>query len=112
AAPKLAIDRNIFRATWQILAVARGGRGVWLAILGISWFFSVGAILLSEFAPLVSGTLHAGPSVVTLFLLVFSISVAVGSLVVNKLLRGEVSARYVPVAALGLAIFLIDLWIA
>ncbi|WP_442681179.1 acyl-[ACP]--phospholipid O-acyltransferase [Sphingomonas sp. ASY06-1R] len=112
AAPKLAIDRNIFRATWQILAVARGGRGVWLAILGISWFFSVGAILLSEFAPLVSGTLHAGPSVVTLFLLVFSISVAVGSLVVNKLLRGEVSARYVPVAALGLAISLIDLWIA
>ncbi|KQM68178.1 2-acyl-glycerophospho-ethanolamine acyltransferase [Sphingomonas sp. Leaf17] len=112
AAPGLIIERNIFKGTWAILKVAKGGRGVWLAILGISWFFSVGAILLSEFAPLVSGTLHAGASVVTLFLLVFSVSVAAGSLAVNALLGGEVSARYVPVAALGLAGFLIDLWIA
>ena len=112
AAPELRIERNIFKATWNILSVAKSGRGVWLAILGISWFFSVGAILLSEFAPLVSGTLHAGASVVTLFLLVFSVSVAIGSLLVNKLLGGTVSARYVPIAALGLAAFLIDLWIA
>ncbi|WP_322963959.1 MFS transporter [Sphingomonas fuzhouensis] len=112
AAPDLRIDRNIWKGTWEILAVARSGRGVWLAVVGISWFFAVGAILLSEFAPLVSGTLHAGPGVVTLFLLVFSISVAAGSLVVNRLLGGEVSARYVPFAALGMAVFLIDLWIA
>ncbi|WP_374294001.1 acyl-[ACP]--phospholipid O-acyltransferase [Sphingomonas sp.] len=112
AAPGLRIERNILRGTWKILTVARAGRGVWLAILGISWFFSVGAILLSEFAPLVSGTLHAGPGVVTLFLLVFSVSVAAGSLMVNRLLGGEVSARYVPGAALGMAVFLIDLWIA
>ena len=111
-APGIRIERNIFKGTWQILSVARAGRGVWLAILGISWFFSVGAILLSEFPPLVSGTLSAGSEVVTLFLLVFSIAVAIGSLVVNKLLGGEVSARYVPVAALGMAAFLIDLWIA
>ena len=58
------------------------------------------------------GTLGAGPPVVTLFLLIFSISVAAGSLVVNKLLHGEVSARYVPASALALAAFLIDLWIA
>jgi len=111
-APTLRIERNILRGTWRILSVARSGRGVWLAILGISWFFSVGAILLSEFAPLVSGTLHAGPGVVTLFLLVFSVSVALGSLAVGRLLGGEVSARYVPVAALGMAAFLIDLWLA
>ena len=112
AAPDLRIERNIVKGTWKILTVARAGRGVWLAILGISWFFSVGAILLSEFAPLVSGTLHAGPGVVTLFLLVFSVSVAAGSLMVNRQLGGEVSARYVPGAALGMAVFLIDLWIA
>ncbi|KQM97974.1 acyl-[ACP]--phospholipid O-acyltransferase [Sphingomonas sp. Leaf25] len=111
-APGVRIDRNLWRGTWDILSVARAGRGLWLAILGISWFFAIGAILLSEFAPLVSGTLHAGAGVVTLFLLVFSVSVATGSLVVNKLLGGEVSARYVPAAALGMAVFLIDLWIA
>lgn len=112
AAHGVRIDRNILKGTWQILSVARAGRGVWLAILGISWFFAIGAILLSEFAPLVSGRLQAGPGVVTLFLLVFSVAVAIGSLVVNKLLGGEVSARYVPAAALGMAAFLIDLWVA
>ena len=112
AAPGLPIERNVLKGTWEILKVAHGREGVWLAILGISWFFSVGAILLSEFAPLVSGTLRAGAPVVTLFLLVFSVSVAIGSLTVNKLLGGEVSARYVPVAALGLAVFQLYLWIA
>lgn len=112
AAPDLPIERNIWRSTMEILSAARSGRGVWLAILGISWFFSVGAILLSEFAPLVSGTLGASAGVVTLFLLVFSVSVALGSLIVNKLLGGKVSARFVPVAALGMAACLVELWLA
>jgi len=112
AAPGLRVERNLFKGTWKIMAAARGGRGVWLAILGISWCVAVGAVLLSEFAPLVSGTLGAAASVVTLFLLVFSVSVAVGSVVVNKLLRGEVSARYVPASALALSLFLIDLCVA
>lgn len=111
AAPGMRIDLNPLRSTAAILRAAHGGRGVWLAILGISWFFSVGAVVLSEFAPLVAGTLNAAPEVVTLFLAVFSLSVAAGSLLVNRLLRGEVSARYVPIAAVGLAVFLIDLWL-
>ena len=82
------MDHSEGGSSVEILSVARAGLGVWLAILGISWFFSVGAILLSEFAPLVRGTLGAGEGVVTLFLLVFSLSVAGGSLVVNRLLGG------------------------
>ena len=109
-APGLKIDLNVFRSTWAILKSARHGRGVWLSILGISWFFAVGAVLLAEFAPLVSNVLGGRQEVATLFLLIFSVSVALGSVGVNKLLAGEVSARYVPVAALGLAAFMIDLW--
>lgn len=108
----LRIDPNVFRSTWQILTAARAGRGVWLSILGISWFFAVGAVLLSEFAPLVSGVLKARQEVATLFLLVFSLSVALGSLLVNRLLGGAVSARYVPVSALALSAFMIDLWLS
>ncbi len=103
------VDWNIWRGTWEILGTARHGRGVWLCILGISWFFAAGAVLVSEFAPLVSGTLAARQEVATLFLIVFSLTIAVGSLAVNKLLGGEVSARYVPISALGLALGLIDL---
>ena len=107
-----AIDLNIVRGTISILRAAHGGRGVWLAILGISWFFSIGAIILSELAPLVKSTLDAGPTLVTLFLLVFSVGVAIGALAVNRLLKGEVSARFVPIAALAMAGSLIILWLA
>lgn len=106
------IDWNLWRGTLEILGTAREGRGVWLSILGISWFFAAGAVLVSEFAPLVSGTLAAKQEVATLFLIVFSVAIAMGSLLVNRLLKGEVSARYVPVSALVLAAGLIDLWIA
>ncbi|KKW91718.1 acyl-[ACP]--phospholipid O-acyltransferase [Sphingobium chungbukense] len=110
--PGLRIERNVFRSTWHILKAARHGRGVWLSILGISWFFAVGAVLLAEFAPLVSGVLKAKQEVATLFLLIFSISVALGSMLVNRLLGGHVSARFVPVSALALSGFMIDLWLS
>jgi acyl-[acyl-carrier-protein]-phospholipid O-acyltransferase/long-chain-fatty-acid--[acyl-carrier-protein] ligase len=106
------IDWNVARSTWRILSMAHEGRGVWLAILGTSWFFAVGAVLVSEFAPLVSGTLAARQDVATVFLIVFSLAVAAGALVVNMLQKGEVSARYVPLSALGLALGLIGLWLA
>jgi acyl-[acyl-carrier-protein]-phospholipid O-acyltransferase / long-chain-fatty-acid--[acyl-carrier-protein] ligase len=106
------IDWNVWRGTMEILKTARHGRGVWLSILGISWFFAAGAVLVSEFAPLVSGPLGASQGVATLLLVVFSVTIAVGSLAVNKLLGGEVSAKYVPISALALALGMIDLWLS
>ncbi|MCJ2188797.1 acyl-[ACP]--phospholipid O-acyltransferase [Novosphingobium beihaiensis] len=103
------IDWNVARGTWQVLAAAHKGRGVWLAVLGISWFFTAGAVLLTEFVPLVSDTLNAQKDVATLFLVIFSVTIALGSMTVNRLLSGEVSAKYVPVSALALAAGLIDL---
>lgn len=104
------IDWNIAKGTREILNLARSVRGVWLSILGTSWFFAVGAVLVSEFAPLVSGTLAAQQEVATIFLIVFSLAVAAGALVVNILQKGEVSARYVPASMLGLALGLLWLW--
>ena len=104
------IDWAIAKGTIDILRLARSVRGVWLAILGTSWFFAVGAVLVSEFAPLVSGTLAARQEVATIFLIVFSLAVAAGALVVNLLQKGEVSARYVPISVLGLALGLLWLW--
>jgi MFS family permease len=104
------IDWNVLKGTADIVRTASRDRAVVLAILGISWFFAAGAVLVSEFAPLVSGTLGGSKAVVTLFLLVFSVSIAIGSLSVNWLLRGEVSARYVPLSAALMGACMIDLW--
>lgn len=106
------IDYNIMRGTWTVLKTVRHNRGVCLAILGISWFFTAGTVLTSEFAPLVSGRFAGSQAVVNLLLAVFSIAVALGSLAVNRLLKGEVSARYVPISAIGMGLGLIDLWLS
>jgi hypothetical protein len=82
------------------------------SILGISWFWLAGATYLSQFPGYVRFTLGAEEVVVTLFLTVFSVGIAFGSLLCNRLLGGKVSARTVPWGALGIGLFSIDLWLA
>ncbi len=108
AADRVAIDPNLLRSTFRIVAHAKSNRTLFLTILGITWFFALGAVLTQQFVPLV-GHLNATQDVGALFLGVFSIGVAIGSLVVSRLLHGEISARYVPASALVLALAVIDL---
>jgi acyl-[acyl-carrier-protein]-phospholipid O-acyltransferase/long-chain-fatty-acid--[acyl-carrier-protein] ligase len=103
---------NLLAATAEILREAMRERLPFRAMLGISWFWLAGAIYLSQFPAYVRFTLDAGPAVVTLFLIVFSVGIAVGSLACNRLLHGRVSARTIPWGALGLGLFSIDLWLA
>jgi acyl-[acyl-carrier-protein]-phospholipid O-acyltransferase/long-chain-fatty-acid--[acyl-carrier-protein] ligase len=81
-------------------------------MLGISWFWLAGATYLSQFPAYVRFTLGAEEAVVTLFLTLFSVGIAFGSLLCNRLLAGRISARCVPWGALGIGLFSIDLWLA
>jgi acyl-[acyl-carrier-protein]-phospholipid O-acyltransferase/long-chain-fatty-acid--[acyl-carrier-protein] ligase len=107
-APDLRIGWNLVRETASLLRVARANRPVWLSLLGLSWFWVVGATLLAELPTLVRDDLGAEAPVFTLMLAFFSVGVGAGSVLCNRLLRGEVSARLVPFAALGLSIFIWD----
>ena len=64
--------------------------------------------MLTEFPVLARDTLHAGGSMLTLLLTVFAIGVGIGSIQCARLLHGEVSARLVPFAALGISVFCWD----
>ncbi len=110
--PGLRLSRNPLAATGAILRQAWQRREVRLAILGASWFWLVGAVFLSQIPFFAKDTLGAGSGVVTLFLAAFSVGVGIGSVLCGRLMRGEVSARYVPLAALGMAAFSIDLALA
>ena len=112
AKPVSPVDFNVPRVSWRLVRNARAIRSVWLAILAIAWFYALGAVLLGELIPLVEGVLHARQEVAVLLLTLFSVGVALGSLLVNRLLKGEVSPRYVPISALLLAGFLLDLALA
>jgi acyl-[acyl-carrier-protein]-phospholipid O-acyltransferase/long-chain-fatty-acid--[acyl-carrier-protein] ligase len=103
---------NLAAATAQLIREAVEWPVPFRAMLGISWFWLVGALYLSQFPSYVRFVLGSEETVVTLFLAVFSVGVGAGSMLCNRLLRGKISARIVPWGILGLALFSIDLWLA
>jgi acyl-[acyl-carrier-protein]-phospholipid O-acyltransferase/long-chain-fatty-acid--[acyl-carrier-protein] ligase len=103
-----AVELNLAASTARIVAHAMRNRALWLTILGITWFFALGAVLTQQFAPLVRH-MNGNEAVGALFLGLFSVGVAIGSLVVSRLLGGTISGRYVPISALVLGLAVIDL---
>ncbi len=109
-APPLKMDWHIVRASVTLVSATLHVPRLFLAILSISFFWSMGAVLAAQFPPLVKNSLGADQTVATLFLAIFSIGVAFGSVAINRLLRGHVSARFAPLSALGMGLFVLDLF--
>ena len=109
-APALRMDWHIVRASITLVNATLHVRRLFLAILAISFFWAMGAVLAAQFPPLVKNGLAADQTVATLFLATFSVGVAIGSVAVNWLLKGQVSARYSPLSALFMGVFVMDLW--
>jgi MFS family permease len=103
---------DLFAATVRVIRQAAQEPGPFRSMLGISWFWLAGATYLSQFPAYVRFILGAEEAVVTLFLTLFSVGIAFGSLLCNRLLAGRLSARGVPWGALGIGLFSIDLWLA
>ena len=101
------IDRNLWRSSIRLIDTARGDRQTWLAIIAISFFWTIGAVLFIQFPPLAKNILYASPQVASLFLVMFSIGVAMGSVGINRLLKGQVSARYAPVSVIAMGLFVV-----
>ena len=110
AAPLFRMDWHIVRASIALVDATLHIRRLFLAILAISFFWAMGAVLAAQFPPLVKNALGSDQSVATLFLAAFSIGVALGSVAVNRLLCGQVSARYSPGSALMMGLFVLDLF--
>jgi acyl-[acyl-carrier-protein]-phospholipid O-acyltransferase/long-chain-fatty-acid--[acyl-carrier-protein] ligase len=104
----LRIGWNILRETISVTRQAAGNRPVWLSILGLSWFWAIGATLLSEFPSVARDSLGADGHVVTLLLTMFAVGIGAGSMLCARLLHGEVSAKFVPFAAFGITLFTWD----
>ena len=108
--PKRGMDWHIIRASITLVSATLHVRRLFLAVLSISFFWAMGAVLAAQFPPLVKNSLGSDQTVATLFLAIFSIGVAVGSVFVNWLLKGKVSARYSPASALAMGVFVLDLF--
>lgn len=110
--PDLVIGWNVFAETWRVMRLAGEVRSVWLSILGISWFWLFGALLMIQLPVFVSAVLGGATSVFTLCLVIFSLGVGVGSLLCERLSRGQIELGLVPFGAIGLTLFGIDFYFA
>lgn len=106
----LKIDHNVFRSSWQLVNGTMHIPRLFLAIVSISFFWAIGAILAAQFPPLVKNALGGDNTVATMFTAIFSVGVAIGSIIVNRLLKGHVSARYSPGSVIVMGLFVLDLW--
>jgi len=108
--PKLTLDYNPVRASWRLIAETMHIPRLFLAICAISFFWTIGSVLIIVFPPLVKNVLTADASVASLVLAVFSIGVAIGSVVINLMLRGQISARFSPASVIAMGLAVLAFW--
>ena len=110
--PGLVINWNPFTETWRNLKLAHGNVVVFRSLLGISWMWFFGAVFLSQFPSFARDVLHGNEHVASLLLVVFSVGVGIGALLCEVLSRRHVEIGLVPMGALGMSVFAIDLYFA
>lgn len=109
AAGRLPITWHIVHASIELVSATMHIRRLFLAILAISFFWTIGAVLIIIFPPLVKNVLGANEQVASLFIAIFSIGIAIGSVAINRLLKSEVSARFAPASVIAMGVFVLIL---
>jgi MFS family permease len=109
AAERLPITWHIVHASIELVSATMHIRRLFLAILAISFFWTIGAVLIIIFPPLVKNVLGANEQVASMFIAIFSIGIAIGSLAINRLLKSEVSARFAPASVIAMGFFVLVL---
>ena len=103
-----AVSWNPVTETWGLIQLAAEKKAVFQSVLGVSWFWLIGSIYLAQIANMTRLHLAGGAGVVTLILAFFTISIAVGSLLCEKLSGRRVEIGLVPLGAAGISVFGID----
>jgi len=105
--PPLKLNYNPFTASWRLIRTTMHIPRLFLAICAISFFWTIGSVLIIVFPPLVKNVLTADERVASGAIAVFSVGVAIGSVVINTMLKGKISARYSPVSVIAMGVFVV-----
>ena len=99
------IDWNIWRGTKTLWNETRAHSELFTALMGISWFWFVGAVYTTQLPNFVKTSLHGSTGVFNLMLALFSVGIAAGSVLCARLSRGQLRLGLVSLGAAGLAVF-------
>lgn len=105
AHPETTINFNLWKGMKDIVMYACRDRMIMLAIFALSWFLLVSSIFMAQFANYAKSVVHADNTVYILFLTVFSIGIAIGSLLCDTLLKGEISLKLTAAASFFVSAF-------
>lgn len=107
AAERLPITWHIVKASIELVGATMRIRRLFLAILAISFFWTIGAVLIIIFPPLVKNVLGANEQVASMFIAIFSVGIAIGSVAINRMLKSQVSARFAPPSVIAMGVFVL-----
>ncbi len=107
--PDLKLRWKPFGLMVENFGLLKRKAAVFHSVIGISWFWAFGAVILSVLPPYCKEFLHADEHVVTCFLAMFTVGIAIGSILCERLSRGRLELGLVPVGSIGLTLFLFDL---
>lgn len=105
--PELEINLNPITSSWRLISATMHIPRLFLAICSISFFWTIGAVLIILFPPLVKNLLTADRQVASLVMAIFSVGIAIGSVIINRLLRGRISAKFAPVSVIAMGGFVV-----
>ncbi len=112
SSPNLKLNWNPATETWRNLQLATQYPSVFRSLLGISWMWFFGAVFLAQFPSFAKDVLGGDTHVASLLLVVFSVGIALGSLMCETLSRRHVEIGLTPVGAVGMTVFAFDLYLA
>jgi MFS family permease len=105
--PRLKLNYNPFTASWRLISATLHIPRLFLAICAISFFWTIASVLIIVFPPLVKNVLTADEQVASAAIAVFSVGVALGSIIINTMLKGNISARYSPASVIVMGGFVV-----
>ena len=109
-ATDLHVDWQVWRATKTMINAVCLNVRIMPAIFGISWFWLIGAVILTKLPDYTNYVLRADSAVFAVFLALFSFGIALGSMTINYILAGRITLKYVPHAMVLLSFFAADLY--
>jgi 1-acyl-sn-glycerol-3-phosphate acyltransferase len=110
ASPELHVGASPIAPLVETLTLARSVRSVFLSILGLGWFWFFGSAVIALLPTYTKNVLYGTEQVVTLFLALFCLGVAVGSLLCERLSERKVELGLVPLGSIGMTLFAVDLF--
>ena len=94
------INKNIIEATFNTIKIIKRNKTIFRCILGATWFWMIGAFVVVQIYPLSGNVLNVANTVITFFLILFSLGVALGSIICGHLMKGYIHTTYTPISTL------------